>query len=173
MYCPNCSAPIDGVKFCRSCGVNVSLVPQAMTGRLPAQPDDAADQIVVGGIIGRKHNKHKKPPSLAKGIQEIFAGLGFIFVALAVNFWGPAGHLWWYWMLIPAFSTLGSGVAEIVRAKQAEQATRYNMPVTPPPSAPRAIEMPATTTSKLAPPPSIVEDTTRRFDPAERSSEKR
>ena len=172
MYCPNCAAPIDGAKFCRSCGANVSLVPQAMTGRLPAPPAagyDAADQFEYRH--GRR--KHKGPPSLARGIQSVFMGLGFVFVALAVSAWAPAGHIWWFWLLIPAFSMLGGGVAEIVRAKQAEQAARYNAPVAPQSSAPRPIEMPATTTSKLNPPPSIIEDPTQRFDPAERSSEKR
>ena len=56
MYCPNCAATIDGVKFCRSCGSNVSLVPQAMSGQLP-QSDDAEDKgyilegIIIWGVI--------------------------------------------------------------------------------------------------------------------------
>jgi hypothetical protein len=36
MYCPKCATQnTDETKFCRSCGSNLSLVPQALTGRLP------------------------------------------------------------------------------------------------------------------------------------------
>lgn len=169
MYCPNCAAPVEGAKFCRACGTNVSLVPQAISGYLPAQPvtDDTEDT---------RGRRRKRQPSLARGIQQIFMGLGFVCVALATNFWGPAGELWWYWLLIPAFSMLGGGIAEIVRAKQAERtmAMQYRVPAMPMPSGPRAVEMPTPATSQIKPPPSIVEDTTRRFDPAaERSGDKR
>jgi hypothetical protein len=98
-------------------------------------------------------------------------GLGFVIVALALSF-TPSGDDWWFWMLIPAFIFLGSGIGEIVRAKQAHEMTSSVAPPTAMPSAPRAAEMPAPNTSQLAP-PSVVEDPTKRFDPAERQSEKR
>ena len=175
MYCPNCAAPIDGVKFCRACGANVSLVPQAMSGRLPSAEPDDSDRIVVGAVIGgdtRGRRRDKKAPSMAKGIQEAFMGLGFAFVSLALSF-SSTGNGWWFWLLIPAFMFMGSGLAEVARAKQAPEAMPYAGPPPSIPSTPRAVEMPASTTSQLKPPPSIVEDTTRRFDPAERSGERR
>lgn len=169
MYCPNCAAPIDGVKFCRSCGANVSLVPEAMTGRLPT----AAGSDTTGQDDGRRgRHKRRGSPNVASGIQRAFMGLGFVFVAMALSF-SRAGNDWWFWMLIPAFIFLGSGIGEIVRAKQAQEMTSSVAPPTAMPSAPRAAEMPAPNTAQIAPPPSIVEDTTRRFDPAERSVEKR
>src|SRR5215212_5694830 len=110
MYCPRCATQnSDETKFCRACGANLSLVPQAMTGRLP----DARHT--------RRRNRHgggdDETPSLANGIQKAFMGVGFIFVAIAARFFAPAGMIWWFWMLIPAFALLGKGVAEIVTAK--------------------------------------------------------
>ncbi|MGH9903752.1 MAG: zinc-ribbon domain-containing protein, partial [Pyrinomonadaceae bacterium] len=34
MFCPRCAAQnVDDASFCRACGTNISLVPQALTGR--------------------------------------------------------------------------------------------------------------------------------------------
>ncbi len=36
MYCPKCGAQnIEDAKFCRGCGADIGLVPQALTGHLP------------------------------------------------------------------------------------------------------------------------------------------
>ncbi|MGH9956462.1 MAG: zinc-ribbon domain-containing protein, partial [Pyrinomonadaceae bacterium] len=33
MFCPKCAAQnLDGASYCRVCGANISLVPQAITG---------------------------------------------------------------------------------------------------------------------------------------------
>lgn len=168
MYCPNCAAPIDGVKFCRSCGANVSLVPEAMTGRLTTTGPDTAGQ----DDDPRERHRRRGHSSIAGGIQRAFMGLGFVFVALALSF-TRSGDDWWFWMLIPAFIFLGSGIGEIVRAKQAQEITPYVAPPSPRHAAPHVAEMPAPNTAQIAPPPSIIEDTTRRFDPAKRSGEKR
>jgi len=89
MYCPNCANPIDGVqKFCRACGANVSLVPQAMTGQLP---------IVVAGeeeLTSSGKRKRKKVPTIEKAVGNIFTGLGFLVAALFVTFWFPGGFTW-------------------------------------------------------------------------------
>src|SRR5215211_6227531 len=110
MYCPRCATQnADDTKFCRSCGANLSLVPQAMTGRLP----DARHT--------RRRHRHGdgdgESPTLAGGIQKAFMGIGFILVAIAARFFAPAGHIWWFWLLIPAFAMLGKGVADIVTSK--------------------------------------------------------
>ena len=84
MYCPNCAAPIDGAKFCRSCGSNVSLVPQAMAGQLP-QSDDGEDK----RHRGRHHRDHrhgKKEPSIEKAATNFFSGIGFLLAAMFIVF---------------------------------------------------------------------------------------
>jgi len=175
MYCPKCAAPIDGVKYCRSCGANVSLVPQALTGNLPAEPAARQEAQMIDDWHGRHRGRRYRPPSLAKGIQNVFVGVGFLFVSMAVYVWAPAGETWWFWMLIPAFSTLGSGVAEIVRAKQEERRTQMAAPAmssSSVPPAPRVEELPPRDTSRFTPPSSVTETTTRHLDKAaERTNE--
>jgi hypothetical protein len=157
MYCPSCGTENDReVKFCRICGVNLSLVPQALTGQLPQAPSGRRD---------RKRDRHHTP-SIESAIRTIFAGLGFLFAAFGVFFWGPAGRIWWFWMLIPAFGTLGKGVSEYFAVKNQEQ--KFPQPanqqtISPPPA---TVDMrPRTTGEMLQSPPSVTESTTKLFDP--------
>jgi hypothetical protein len=157
MYCPRCATQnSDETKFCRACGANLSLVPQAMTGRLPDTRQT------------RRRNRHGKgedsTASLANGIQKVTMGIGFIFVSIAIRFFAPAGHIWWFWLLIPAFGMLGSGIAEIVMARQAANS---------PPLPNNTAMPPALNTEELQPralydplqPPSVTEGITRHLDP--------
>ena len=108
MYCPRCATHNnDDTKYCRSCGANLSLVPQALSGRLP-EPSRS-----------RRHRRHEHdgPATLEGGITKLFMGIGFILVAAGAFFFAPAGHIWWFWMLVPAFALLGRGIAEIVSLK--------------------------------------------------------
>jgi hypothetical protein len=152
MYCPNCAAiNNDDAKFCRGCGANLSLVPQAMTGQLPEAEYRGS----------RRRGKHNRPPNIADGIQKMFLGIGFLCVSIAIGLFGPGGRGWWFWLLIPAFASLGKGISEIVSAKLAlnSDAARAAMPPVP-----RAVEMPPRTTGPVEPPPSVTENTTRHLD---------
>jgi hypothetical protein len=156
MYCPTCATQnTDGTKFCRACGTNLSLVPQALTGRLPEAPR------------GRRHRQpfeHGGPANLGRGITKIFMGLGFIMVAASSFFFAPAGHIWWFWMLIPAFALLGKGVAEIVTAQQAQR-TNPGSGYTAIPPAVNTTGLPPQPNFETLPPPSVTETTTRHLDP--------
>src|SRR4051812_45750164 len=166
MYCPRCAAEnSEDTKYCRACGANVSLVPQAMTGKL-SEPRHT-----------RRRHRHGRdddgPPSLAGGIQKLFVGIGFILVAIAARFFAPAGAIWWFWLLIPAFATLGKGVAELLTVKTSAM---------PPPMTNQTAVPPARTTNDLPPPrqlydplqpPSVTEGTTRHLDPAKDSYNER
>jgi hypothetical protein len=91
-------------------------------------------------------------------------GFGFLLVAFASFFFAPAGHLWWFWMLIPAFAMLGKGVAEIVSARySAPTLTPGGSQTTLPPS-PAAQELPPRN-DVFYPPASVTEQTTRQLDP--------
>src|SRR5919197_721183 len=107
MFCPRCGAQnADDAKFCRACVTDISLVPQAVTGqlaeRLAAREDDSR--------VRRRRRRHrdrdeeKGPPSVERAVRSFIMGLAFIFVAFAVRRWAPAGHIWWFWMFIPAAS---------------------------------------------------------------------
>ena len=156
MYCPNCAAQnADDAKFCRGCGANLSLVPQALTGELPHRRR-------------RGHHRdfeHGETPNLAAGITKAFMGLGFLIVAIVL--W--LTRMWWgIWMLIPAFALLGKGTAEIITTMQTQQlgAARRN---TQAPPSPDTGQLPINTPPELmTPPASVTESTTKLFDEANR-----
>jgi hypothetical protein len=166
MYCPNCAAPIDGVKFCRSCGSNVSLVPQAMSGQLP-QSDGAEGEIHWGHQHHKKKDR-KKEPSIEGPITEFFTGIGFVIAAVAILVFVPSGVFWWWSLLIPAFALIGEGVGKYLRwreyqRKQTSLQGLGNQPVAyQSPAQPPALSAP--TTSELVKPPSVTEHTTRHLE---------
>ena len=109
MFCPKCGSETAGdVKFCRTCGTDLSLVSHALTGQLPVH--------LAQDPAGRESAQ-----CLSKALTSSFTGLGFVAVALCVLMFAPAGHVWWFWMLIPAFALLGSGVAEYIRYRTMTQ----------------------------------------------------
>jgi zinc ribbon protein len=157
MYCPKCATEnSDETKFCRSCGSNLSLVPQALTGRFPEARS------------GRRRHRNRdlepaSPAALANGITKAFMGLGFLFVSLAVFAFAPAGRIWWFWLLIPAFTMLGKGISEIVSFKYGPNLTQEtNKPAMSP--AARTGELPPGNQA-VFPPASVTEQTTRHLDP--------
>src|SRR5690242_14767609 len=99
MFCPKCATQnMDGASFCRACGANISLVPQALTGQLPQATEP----------FGRHHRRlRRSQPTVEEGIRQLMSGFGFLFVSLAIARFAPAGHIWWFWLLIPAFTLLG------------------------------------------------------------------
>jgi hypothetical protein len=159
MYCPKCATEnADETKYCRSCGSNLSLVPQALTGRLPDAPSGR-----------RRHRRHRElehggPAALANGITKIFMGLGFLLVSASVLLFAPAGRMWWFWMLIPAFAMLGKGVAELVSLKYGPNLTQVTTSQPSMRPAARPGEVPLRD-EVLFPPPSVTEQTTRQLDP--------
>jgi len=171
MYCPNCAAPIDGAKFCRSCGSNVSLVPRAMSGEFPQsdESEGAKIGIVVGRGRHRRLDRHgKKEPSIERASTSFFSGIGFLMAALYVCFYFPGGFTWGWAFLFPAFSLMGEGVGQYLRLKeQRRQQSPINQPGAPPavyapPEQVPALSVP--TTSELVKPSSVTEQTTRHLE---------
>jgi hypothetical protein len=162
MYCPKCGTQnVDDASFCRGCGANVSLVPQALNGQMPE----------ASGARTRAHaNKDKRedPPNLTYALVKTFVGLAFIFVALAVkDVYQIAGQIWWFWMLIPAAGSLGAGVAEFLRLYQQQPKSLTDSPYVPPAisNAPRAAELPPRRNSvDIYTPTSVTENTTKLLD---------
>lgn len=70
----------------------------------------------------QKWNKKNKPVTYEQAITKMFSGLAFLIVAVILGITNIAGgHFWWFWMLIPAFGSLGSGVAQYVHLKKMEK----------------------------------------------------
>ena len=176
MYCPKCASQnMDNARYCRGCGTDLALVSQALTGQLP----QAESPTVIGGRVGKRDRKdrERKEPRVDKGIQSFIMGLAFILVSFGAYYYAPAGHIWWFWMLIPAFSMIGSGIAEIVRWKihldQQNANRQFAQPQPQPVVMPQpnpAVGLPPRSTSEIYTPPSITENTTRLLDKDEPKS---
>ena len=168
MYCPNCAAPIDGVKFCRSCGSNVSLVPQAMSGQLP-QSEASEGESHLGGRHLRRHHGRKKELSVDQAMTEVFTGIGFLIAAIAILIYVPSGVFWWWSFLIPAFALIGRGVGEYLRWKEDQRRQILlekpgNQPLAYQQAFPQEPAVSAPTTSELVKPSSVTEHTTRHLE---------
>jgi hypothetical protein len=106
MYCPKCATENgDGAKFCRQCGANISLVPQALSGSVAEarQPDAAAV------------DQYRR--TIESGLKKSLIGVGFVLVAIAML--AGRNHDGWI-MLIPAAIFLGTGVSQILAFKYTE-----------------------------------------------------
>ncbi len=162
MFCPKCATPnADDARFCRSCGTDISLVPQAVSGSLAVRL--AADEETRHD---RRHRRRGKPVTIERAVQSFFMGLAFIFIAFAVRTWAPAGHIWWFWMFIPAALNLADGVSTYLRIV-GEGKRRDSQPYVPPQTAvppPRHVSaLPRRDTGEMIPPPSVTEGTTRHL----------
>jgi hypothetical protein len=166
MYCPKCGTQnVDDASFCRGCGANVSLVPQALAGHAPAP--------IAEGQPGQPdRQKRDEPPNLTQAIVKICVGIAFVIVALSVkNVYQIAGHVWWFWMLIPAAGSLGGGIAEFVRLYQRQQkqtgrlspGNAYVPPIIS--QTPRAAELPQPPAgADFYRPSSVTENTTKLLE---------
>jgi hypothetical protein len=161
MFCPKCATQnIDSASFCRVCGANISLVPQALTGQLPSPRPDELDH-----GWRRSRRRHYGKPTVEDGIRQIMTGVGFLAVAISIVVFAPAGRLWWFWLLIPAFTLLGKGISQLMRAKRDESlSSPTQFPAQQIPPADRIQNLPAPKTGELRPAvPSVTEGTTRHL----------
>ncbi len=159
MFCPKCATQnLEGASFCRSCGANISLIPSAMQGS-PSSGEDQPDSSWCGA------QKKGKEPRLEHAFKNVFMGIAFLLVAMALSF-SAMGRAWWFWMLIPAFSMMGTGVAQYIRLREYEKRMlgpgNFVQPSIQ--SAPRRPAFPTRNTGELvAPPASVTEGTTRHL----------
>jgi hypothetical protein len=157
MFCPKCATQnVDGASFCRSCGANISLIPQALSGQLETAPaNDRFDRAFK--------RKRRREPSLDDGIRHFIMGLAFIVVSVMVGKYSPGGWTWWYWLLIPASTLIGKGISEIIRSRQIKSGAQVAGP--PQMTSGTGMEgLPSLRTGKLMTPvPSVTEGTTRHL----------
>lgn len=172
MFCPRCATEnADDAKYCRACGTDISLVPQAVTGQLAVRPHD--DEAESG-----KGSKGRKPPTIERATKAFFEGLAFLLVSIAIALFFPSGRLWWFWLLIPAFYSMGNGVAIYLAVREKRKALEPPQFVparggTVAPPKRQASELPSSRdTGELVPPPSVTEGTTRHlYVPAPRRND--
>lgn len=163
MFCPKCAAQnLEGASFCRVCGANISLIPSALSGQLPQARE--AEESDSAGLCSTKR-RGRGEASLDGAFRNAFMGVAFLLVALALGF-SRMGTGWWFWMLIPAFSMMGTGVAQYIRLKEREK--RSFMPGSMPQSSFQPQRQPESfptraTGELVPPPPSVTEGTTRHL----------
>ena len=144
MFCPKCSTQnLDGASFCRSCGANISLVPQALTGQLPQPPAE------------KKTDRRGRELTLDQAFKNAFMGVAFLLIAIVLSRSG-FGRGWWFWLLLPAFAMMGTGIAQFIRVKEKEK--RPSLPAPP-----LAKSLPEHQETFIAPAPSVTEGTTRHL----------
>jgi hypothetical protein len=161
MFCPKCAANnLEGASFCRVCGANISLIPRALSGQLPqaVEPDDREYRALS------RRMRRRREPSLDSAFKNVFMGIAFLFVSLALAF-SRMGTGWWFWMLIPAFSMMGTGVAQYIRLKEQKRSLPINtLPQSALPPQQQVDSFPSRATGELvSPPPSVTEGTTRHL----------
>lgn len=154
MFCPKCAAQnIDGASFCRACGANISLVPQALSGKLPAPPAEECNEF---GFRRRRRSE----PSIDFAVRALMMGIAFAVISVFASRFG-AGK-WWFWLLIPAAIFFSRGFSSLLRMQQTKNQTT-NL-ASPQLNRVRPADLPAPRTGELMTPvPSVTEGTTRHL----------
>jgi len=155
MFCPKCATQnLDGASFCRSCGANISLVPQALTGEMAKPQTEDVD-----GACGTRG----KELTLDQAFKNMFLGIAFLLISIVLSRSGM-GHGWWFWMLIPSFSLMGIGVGQLIRLRERDKRASLRAPSARTFSDRFQAEIPARRTDELmSPVPSVTEGTTRHL----------
>jgi hypothetical protein len=168
MFCPKCATQnLEGAKFCRSCGMDISLVPQVLTGELATRLTAADDRT---NRRASRH-EHRDVPTIERAVRHLFMGVAFVFIAFAIKTWMPGGRMWWFWMFLPAAGLLADGVSTYLRlASEGKGLAQHTAPLGYVPAQPSVAPMPRAAGSlsqadagEMVPPPSVTEGTTRHL----------
>lgn len=115
MFCPRCAADNqDDAKYCRACGADVHLVPQALAGLLRAETGQA-------GAKAAKKSKKKDDEDkklLEKGMENVFVGLAFLVIFLGGLFYLRGAFFFWVWFIIPSLACFGEGLGQLLRSRR-------------------------------------------------------
>jgi hypothetical protein len=158
---------LDDAKFCRACGADIRLVPQALQGTLHA----ALETPATGEAATCRKEKKRAPATIDAGLKDIFSGLG-LFIIFLIGLFVFRGAFWvTVWFIIPALASVGEGIGKLIRARQEQTlltATPYaggNFHPAPFAPAPIVKELSSPDTTEIArAPASVTDGTTRHLD---------
>ena len=154
MFCPKCATQnVEGASYCRSCGANISLVPQALTGQLPSA-DRPNDEYY-------RRRRHREP-SAEYAVRSLITGVAFAVTAVMLFKFSPGSARWWFWLLVPAMMLFGRGFSSLIRLNlRKTEPPKLNQPTL---NTLRTPELRTPQTGELMPPvPSVTEGTTRHL----------
>ena len=150
MFCPKCATQnLDGASFCRSCGANISLIPQALSGQVTREPVETVEP-------GRR--RERREVTLDQAFKNMFLGVAFLIVTIALSR-SVMGQGWWFWMLLPAFSMMGTGIAQYIRVRERQKQRSLMAP----PAVNAFTERVRNPDELMPPAPSVTEGTTRHL----------
>lgn len=160
MFCPKCATQnLDGASFCRTCGANISLVPQALTGQMIQTPPPAEE--VLDESCNTRRGRRREL-TLDSAFKNMFIGVAFLIISIALSRTIGAG--WWFWMLIPAFSLMGTGIAQYIRIRDKEKRVMMGQTRVQPVMQYQEPQVLPRRSDELRPPmPSVTEGTTRHL----------
>ena len=161
MFCPKCGQQNpDNGKVCRGCGTDLGNVSSALTSPPALQK-----------LVDRKG----KPISWEGALTKLGMGAAFIVISLVLSFTGM-GRGWWFWLLIPAFMSIATGLAQYVQLRKTEKGLPVYNPVDPQPTLNAASNnaLPPPHADWISPesryktgdlvPPSVTDGTTRHLE---------
>jgi hypothetical protein len=111
-----------------------------------------------GGRRGRRRKRNGEV-TLDQSFKNIFMGFAFLMIAIALSTTIGAG--WWFWMLLPAFSMMGTGLAQYIRVR--ERTRREALMGSPPPLGQTFPAQSRPPEELRAPVASVTEGTTRHL----------
>jgi len=152
MFCPKCATQnVEGASYCRTCGANISLVSQALTGQMPVAHNEQDYRAL------RRRRRAQLGSEAA--IRTLIMGVAFAAIAVLV---GKSGTGWWFWLLIPAIVMFSRGFAGLARRRIGYREDRdFDRPLV---NSVRPTELPVPRTGELRTPvPSVTENTTRHL----------
>jgi len=165
MFCPKCGIDnMENAKFCRACGIDVSVLPLMLSGHLSAalekNPKDLARAL-------KEKVKEDKNLNWEEAMSTLFVGIAFLIMFLVGVVFMPKFFWIGIWFIIPALGCIGSGLGtslQIMRKDklQLQRPAPLMMPTPLTQHRVNIAQLPSKSTSEFMPaPPSVTENTTK------------
>jgi len=154
MFCPKCAMQnVEGASYCRTCGSNISLVPQALSGQLANQQEE--DRYF-------DRQRSRRAGSRDRAIRSLFMGVAFATMIVLTSAFSTGKTHWYFWLLLPAMLMFSRGFAGLIRLRVG---SRTQPVLQSPLSSARPLDLSAAKTGELiTAAPSVTEGTTRLLE---------
>jgi hypothetical protein len=108
-------------------------------------------------VDGTCRTRRGRELTLEHSFKNFFMGVAFVIISIVLS--RTIGQVWWFWMLIPAFMFMATGLAQFIRLQ--EHAKKASL--APPPMGRTFAEPPRAPEGLRAPVSSVTEGTTRHL----------